>query len=205
MTVLIAGGGIAGISLALTCHEIGVPFRVFEAATEVRPMGVGINVQPIAVRELFDMGFAGKLDEIGVRTEGYGLYSKHGLHIWTEPRGTWAGYDWPQFSVHRGDLLMMLHDALIARVGPACLETGWRATGFESRDGEAVLHLVNTAGQTRVETGDLIIGADGIHSAIRKQMVPGGRRSGLGRQYPVARDHAGRTLSWWCHDGDDRL
>ena len=68
MTILIAGGGIAGLSLGLTLHEIGVPFRIFEATREIRPMGVGINLQPNAVRELLDLGLEDVLDKVGIKT-----------------------------------------------------------------------------------------------------------------------------------------
>ncbi len=172
MTVLIAGGGIAGLTFALTCHQIGVPFKVFEAVEEVKPLGVGINLQPSAVRELFDLGLEPYLGGIGVRTRDYGMYTKTGLEIWTEPRGTWAGYKWPQYSVHRGRLHMLLHDQLLERAGPGCFETGWSATGFENTGDGAVLHLRNRAGETRRETGTLLLGADGIHSAIRAQIAP---------------------------------
>jgi len=172
MTVLIAGGGIAGLSLALTCHQIGVPFRVFESVSRIRPLGVGINLQPSAVKELIDLGLGDRLDHIGVRTRDYGMYSKLGLHIWTEPRGTWAGYRWPQYSVHRGQLHMMLLEELLARAGEGCIECGWTATGFGNENGHALLHLRNAQGVTRVEQGDLLLGADGIHSAIRRQMAP---------------------------------
>jgi len=123
MTVLIAGGGIAGLALALTCHEIGVPFQVFESVAQIKPLGVGINLQPSAVRELADMGLLPHLDEIGVRTRDYGMYTKRGLHIWTEDRGTWAGYRWPQYSVHRGRLHMLLLQALHERAGTGCVCT----------------------------------------------------------------------------------
>jgi 2-polyprenyl-6-methoxyphenol hydroxylase-like FAD-dependent oxidoreductase len=96
MTVLIAGGGIAGLSLALTCQQIRVPFRIFEATRELRPLGVGINWQPNAVRELFDLDLEERLPDIGVATREYGMFTKHGLEIWTEPRGLLAGYKWPQ-------------------------------------------------------------------------------------------------------------
>ena len=172
MTVLIAGGGIAGLALGLTCHQIGAPFRIFESVDEVKPLGVGINLQPSAVRELFDLGLEPYLGGIGVRTRDYGMYTKTGLEIWTEPRGTWAGYKWPQFSVHRGMLHMMLYEQLLRRAGPDCFETGWSATGFETSDARAVLHLENRAGETRSETGTLLLGADGIHSAIRARMAP---------------------------------
>jgi 2-polyprenyl-6-methoxyphenol hydroxylase-like FAD-dependent oxidoreductase len=168
MTVLIAGAGIAGLSLGLTLHQIGVPFRIFEATREIRPLGVGINLQPNAVRELFDLGLEQELDAIGVRTRQYGFYSKHGLRIWEEPRGTWAGYNWPQYSVHRGRLQMLLHDALVARAGADCVVTGARAAGFQTHRDRAVLML----GSGDRITGDLVIAADGIHSALRAQMYP---------------------------------
>lgn len=173
MTVLIAGGGIAGLSLALTCHQIGAPFKVFESVARIRPLGVGINLQPSAVRELIDLGLEERLEQIGVRTRDYGMYTKRGLHIWTEPRGTWAGYRWPQYSVHRGLLHMMLHDTLIERAGAGSIECGWSATGFGNEGEQAVLHLRHSDGRLRRERGKVLIGADGIHSAIRRQIAPG--------------------------------
>ncbi|MEJ8566477.1 flavin-dependent oxidoreductase [Elongatibacter sediminis] len=172
MSVLIAGGGISGMALGLTCHQIGVPFRIYESTAQLKPLGVGINLQPSCVRELFELGLESRLDEVGIRTRDYGMYTKKGLHIWTEPRGEWAGYRWPQYSVHRGKLHMMLYDELIKRAGTDCVSTGWSATGFENRDGKAVLRLKSVRGETNEVTGDLLIGADGIHSAIRAQMYP---------------------------------
>ena len=171
MTVLIAGAGIAGLSLGLTLHQIGVPFRIFEVVPAIRPLGVGINLQPNAVRELFDMGLERDLDEIGVRTRSYGFYSKTGREIWTEPRGMWAGYNWPQFSVHRGKLQMLLNDRLVERAGPDCLVTHHRATGFRNTRDGAVLSVNGPDGAVDVE-GSLVIAADGIHSALRHQMYP---------------------------------
>lgn len=169
MTILIAGGGIAGLSLGLTLHQIGLPFRIYESAPEIRPLGVGINLQPNAVRELLDLGLGPQLEAIGVKTRQLGFYSKLGKPIWEEPRGTWAGYAWPQYSVHRGQLQMMLYHALIERAGADCVVAGARATGFESGAEGTVLLL---EGGERVE-GDLIVAADGIHSALRAQMYPG--------------------------------
>ena len=167
MTVLIAGGGIAGLTLGLSLHQIGVPFRIFEAVGQIRPLGVGINLQPNAVRELFELGLEGELDAIGVATRQYGFYSKLGKTIWEEPRGRHAGYRWPQYSVHRGRLQMILLNALVARAGPEVVQTGRRAVGYETRGDRAVLHLEHG----RVE-GRLIAAADGIHSALRAQMYP---------------------------------
>lgn len=173
MTVLISGGGIAGLTLALTCQQIGVPFKVFEAAVSIKPLGVGINLQPNAVRELFELGLEEDLRRIGVETQEYGFYSKTGLEIWNEPRGTRAGYKWPQFSVHRGQLQMVLYRALMKRGAIEQVEPGWRTTGFTNEADGAVLHLESVLdGKKRSEKGSVVIGADGIHSAIRAQMEP---------------------------------
>ncbi|MEP5091982.1 MAG: FAD-dependent monooxygenase, partial [Paracoccaceae bacterium] len=113
------------------------------------------------------------IDSIGVRTRQYGFYSKQGHTIWEEPRGLWAGYRWPQYSVHRGKLQMLLYDTLIERAGPECISTGQRATGFISTEAGAVLSLENAeTGIPHKIAGKLIVAADGIHSAIRSQLVP---------------------------------
>lgn len=165
--ILIAGAGIAGLTMGLTLHQLGLPFRIFERVADPKPLGVGINLQPNAVRELFDLGLEAALDGIGLRTRQYGFYTKTGLPIWVEPRGLAAGYKWPQMSVHRGQLQMMLLQALCDRAGDV-VEFGAATAGFETTDQGATLIL--TDGR-RVD-GSVILAADGIHSAIRKQMVP---------------------------------
>src|SRR4051795_3416301 len=117
MTVLIAGGGIGGLTLALSLHQIGIPARVFETVSELKPLGVGINVLPHAVRELIELGLHDRLDASAVRTRELADFSKHGKPIWSEPRGIESGYKWPQFSVHRGTLQQILLDAAVERLG----------------------------------------------------------------------------------------
>ena len=168
MSVLIAGGGIAGLSLGLTLHQIGVPFHIYESAAQLRPMGVGINLQPNAVRELFDLGLEAELEQIGIRTRQLGFYSKFGKTIWEEPRGLEAGYAWPQYSVHRGALQMMLYHALVARAGADCITTDARAVGFDQTASGADLILADGSRKS----GTLVVAADGIHSALRQQMYP---------------------------------
>lgn len=167
MTILIAGGGIAGLVMGLTLHQLGLPFRVFERVAEPKPLGVGINLQPNAVRELIDLGLEYHLDQIGIRTRQYGFYTKSGREIWVEPRGLAAGYAWPQFSVHRGKLQMLLLEVLRHRAGDV-VETGAAVAGFETSDSGATLILTDG----RRVGGCVAIAADGIHSAIRRQMVP---------------------------------
>jgi 2-polyprenyl-6-methoxyphenol hydroxylase-like FAD-dependent oxidoreductase len=166
--ILIAGAGIAGLSLGLTLHQLGLPFRIFERVAEPKPLGVGINLQPNAVRELFDLGLEPRLDAIGIRTRQYGFYTKTGLPIWVEPRGAAAGYAWPQFSLHRGKLQMVLLEELRRRAGADVVVTGAGVVGFETTDHSATVILEDGR---RVE-GKVVIAADGIHSAIRRQMVP---------------------------------
>lgn len=172
MDVIIAGGGIAGLSLALSLHQAGVSCRVFEQVHAIRPLGVGINVQPHAVRELFELGLEAELEAIGVRTREVAYFSKRGGLIWSEPRGMLAGYNWPQFSVHRGKLQMMLFEAVRARLGADAVMPGVGVTGFrEAADGVEV-SLRAEDGTTRVASGRLLVAADGIHSAIRRQLFP---------------------------------
>ncbi|WP_163846389.1 flavin-dependent oxidoreductase [Pseudooceanicola aestuarii] len=170
--VLIAGGGIGGLATALTLHAIGVRCTVLEAVGTLRELGVGVNLQPNAVRELYEMGFdARALDRIGVQTREWALVGLNGNDIHAEPRGLEAGYGWPQYSVHRGKLQMMLHDAVLDRLGPQALRTGHRVTGYAMRDAGVTAFVDGPDGPAEV-AGDLLIGADGIHSAVRARMYP---------------------------------
>src|ERR1700749_432858 len=133
MTVLIAGGGIGGLTLALGLHQIGVPAKMFENVSELKPLGVRINVLPHAGGGLIELGLLEKLDAAGVRTRELAYFSKHGKPIWSEPRGLEAGYKWPQFSVHRGTLQQILLDAATERLSKQNILTshhlvGWRET-----------------------------------------------------------------------------
>lgn len=170
--ILIAGGGIVGLTMALTAHSLGLQVRLFEQVDRPAPLGVGINLQPQAVRELIEMGLGDALDSIGLRIKEVAYFSKRGHKIWDEPRGTWAGYNWPQYSVHRGEFQMMLLRAAQSRLPAGSIETGWAATGYSQQGDEVTLHLQDRAGNTRTETGSVLIGCDGIHSAIRAQMHP---------------------------------
>ena len=111
MEVTIVGGGIGGLTLALMLHEKGIPSRVYEAAPELKALGVGINLLPHASRELCQLGLEEELAKVAITTRESGFYNRHGQHIFTEPTGRHAGYEWPQFSIHRGDLHMVLVQA----------------------------------------------------------------------------------------------
>jgi len=174
MTVLIAGAGIGGLVLGHSLHQLGVPFRIFEAVPALRPMGVGINLQPHAVREIYDLGLEAEIDALGLRTEEVGYYSAQGGEIWREPRGMLAGYKWPQYSIHRGKLQMMLYDTLVARAGGQAVIMGaalkeWR----ETSDGIEIELKDRDTGVSRGRiAGSVLVAADGINSVARAKLYP---------------------------------
>jgi len=171
--VLIGGGGIGGLSMALTLQQIGVPCIILESVLELKPLGVGINIQPNAVRELFDLGFSEQdLAQIGVATKEWALVGRNGKEVYSEPRGRLAGYKWPQYSVHRGKLQMMLYAAAQERLGADCVRTGMRVIGYTNTADGVVAQVKDHNGHVHELEGSLLIGADGLHSAIRAQMHP---------------------------------
>jgi 2-polyprenyl-6-methoxyphenol hydroxylase-like FAD-dependent oxidoreductase len=173
LPVIIAGGGIGGLSVALTLHQIGVPCLVLEAVAELKPLGVGINLQPNAVRELYELGLgADKLDTIGLQAREWALVGLNGKDVYFEPRGLLAGYRWPQYAVHRGGLQMLLYRTALERLGAGALLTGHRVAGYRNEvDGVTVLVRAPN-GAKRELRAKLLIGADGLHSAVRAQMHP---------------------------------
>ncbi|PZA09019.1 flavin-dependent oxidoreductase [Rhodopseudomonas palustris] len=171
--VIIAGGGIGGLAAALTLHQIGVPCVVYEAAREMRPLGVGINLQPNAVRELLDLGITeADLDGVGLPAKEWALVGLGGNDIYAEPRGKAAGYRWPQYTVHRGRFHMLLNDKVIERLGADAVQLGRRVTSYRKTADGVTVTLEHADGGSSEVSGALLIGADGIHSAVRAQMHP---------------------------------
>jgi 2-polyprenyl-6-methoxyphenol hydroxylase-like FAD-dependent oxidoreductase len=166
--VLIVGGGIGGLVLALSLDQAGIACRVFEAAPQVLPLGVGINLLPHAMRELSELGLADKLAAHAIETRELRYYSRYGQFIHKEPRGRFAGYDWAQLSIHRADLHDVLLAAVRARLGEDAVQLGHRCLRIEQEPNAVTLHCDNGA----VHRGRLAVGADGIHSAVRSQLYP---------------------------------
>ena len=168
-SILIAGGGVGGLTLALSLHQAGIACRVFEAAPEIRSLGVGINLLPHAMRELTELGLLDALRAVAVETREVCFYNRYGQFIHKEPRGKFAGYDWPQLSIHRGDLHEVLLAAVRQRLGGDAFVLGKKAVGFTQDADRITLQFEDgTSAQ-----GSAVVGCDGIHSAIRKQLHPG--------------------------------
>jgi 5-methylphenazine-1-carboxylate 1-monooxygenase len=171
MKIIISGAGIGGTALALMLHKRGFKPLLFESAAVVKPLGVGINVQPSAIVELAQLGLLDELRATGIETSQVAYYSRLGQQVWAEPRGLAAGYLVPQFSIHRGELQMLLLETAMKRLDPGAVHTGWETTQVDPDAGTMTL-VHRASGETRTEQADVIVSADGIHSPIRRQFYP---------------------------------
>jgi len=170
--VLLAGGGIGGLVAALCLHRAGHDVTVFEAVAEPRELGVGINLLPHSVRVLDDLGLADALAAEGVETAELRFCSDDGVLIWSEGRGVAAGSPWPQVSIHRGRLQMVLLEAVRATLGPDTVRTGRRLDAFGQDDDGVVARFVDRDGtEVATERGGVLVGCDGLHSAVRRHLV----------------------------------
>ena len=171
MHVAIVGGGIGGLSTALYLHQQGIDCRVYESVPAYKPLGVGINLFPHAMRRLFELGLEDAVREVGVEAKEFTFFNQHGQLIYREPCGRHAGYDWPHFSFHRADLHRVLLDAVMARLGADAVHNGHRCSGF-SQDDQGVTLQLDTATTSHAVRADVAIACDGFHSAVRRQLYP---------------------------------
>ncbi len=173
MRIAIVGAGIGGLTAALSLHAAGFRPTVFEAVTTPAPLGVGINVLPHAMREFAALGLLDDMRRIGVEIQDLFYLTRYGREIWREPRGIKAGYNWPQIAVHRGELQMLLLAKVIERLGPDAVKFDRALADLELRDGAVAAKFVSRGGGVAESvTTDLLIAADGIHSAIRRKFYP---------------------------------
>ena len=173
--IAIVGGGIGGLVAALALHRAGAAVRVFESVREVRPLGVGINLLPHCVRILDGLGVLEPLLELGSPTQELLLFTRLGQQVWSEPRGAAAGYKWPQLAIHRGELQLALLAAVRERIGAENVRTGHHFQRFEQSATEVRAEFVDRASGKLLasETADILVAADGIHSSVRAQLIPG--------------------------------
>lgn len=168
MEVLIIGGGIGGLTLALSLHQAGIACRVFEAAPEIKPLGVGINLLPHGMRELTELGLQERLAAVAVETRELCFYNRFGQFIFREPRGRFAGYDWPQLSIHRASLHEILLQAVHERLGEDSVVLGGKCVAVKEKENQVSITLENGS----IAEGSCVIGCDGIHSTVRKLLFP---------------------------------
>jgi 2-polyprenyl-6-methoxyphenol hydroxylase-like FAD-dependent oxidoreductase len=173
MAVLIIGAGIGGLTLALSLHERGIVSIVLEQVEDLRPLGVGINTLPHAIKELAELGLLPALDAAGIRTHELIYVNRFGQEVWRDKRGMYAGHSVPQFSIHRGHLQGVLWQAVSERLPGETLRTGHRLVGFaQDADGVTASFADRTGGIVAAIRGEAMVAADGIHSAARAVLHP---------------------------------
>jgi 2-polyprenyl-6-methoxyphenol hydroxylase-like FAD-dependent oxidoreductase len=175
MKVIIAGAGIGGLTAALMLHARGIRAEVYEQSPAVREIGVGINTLPVAISELAALGLLPALDAVAIRTRELIYLNRQGQDVWRELRGLDAGHPVPQFSIHRGRLQKVIHDAVLARLGPDAVKTGLRLSGLIQGEGGVTAHFTDAlqGGPGMTVRGDVLVCADGIHSVGRRVFYPG--------------------------------
>jgi 2-polyprenyl-6-methoxyphenol hydroxylase-like FAD-dependent oxidoreductase len=173
MKVIIAGAGVGGLVTALMLHARGIDCEIYEQADAIRELGVGINTLPHAIKELAELGLLERLDAVAIRTHELFYTNRFGQEIWREPRGLDAGYDVPQFSIHRGRLQGVIYQAVRARLGESRIHLGCRLGSFTQDDAGVTAYFFDRNGVHRhTSYGDVLIGADGIHSLVREKLYP---------------------------------
>ncbi len=173
MHVLVVGGGIGGLAAALSLHALGIDCTVFEQVRELRELGVGINTLPHAIKELAALGLLPSLDRAGIRTRELIYANRFGQVVWRELRGIDAGFDTPQFSIHRGKLHSVLLEAVRNRLGTDAVRAGCRLVSFAERRNAVVARFERRDADDAFEVeGDVLVGADGIHSIVRARFYP---------------------------------
>ena len=173
MKAIVVGGGIGGLTAALMLHARGIAAEVYEQADAIRELGVGINTLPQAIEELAALGLLDRLDAVAIRTHELFYLNRFGQEVWREKRGLDAGHTVPQFSIHRGRLQAVIREAGAERLGPGAIRTGCRLVDFDQDASGVTAHLVGRDGSpVATARGDVLIGADGIHSVVRTRMAP---------------------------------
>ena len=174
MEVAIIGGGVAGLSLAMNLHARGIRACVFERAPEIRELGVGITLLPHAMREFAALGVKDELVGAGVVIRESCFFNRFGQLIYREDRGQHAGYAYPEVSIHRGRLHMILYRAALARLGAGSIRTDHecvRVRAGRNRRDRLFRASSNGRGLEPVRA-DVIVACDGVNSALRRQFYP---------------------------------
>jgi 2-polyprenyl-6-methoxyphenol hydroxylase-like FAD-dependent oxidoreductase len=173
MRAIVAGAGIGGLTTALSLHAAGMDALVIDSAPSLRPLGVGINLLPHAVRELTELGLGDELAATGIPTAEWVHFDRHGHRIWGFASGQQLGYHWPQYSIHRGELQMMLLAAVRARLGIGAVRVGTSFVSFADSPFDVEVRMRDrVSGTVSALRADVLVGADGLYSGVRAQLHP---------------------------------
>ncbi len=169
MEIAVVGGGIAGLAFALALHQRRIACRVYEAAPQMRELGVGITLLPHAMRELSALGLQEKLRAVAVENRESVFFNRHGQRIYSEPRGRYAGYEFPELGIHRGKLHRVLLDAAVERLGADRIVLDRQCVGIDQDDASVTVRF-RDAPSVRC---DIAIACDGVNSIVRRRFYPG--------------------------------
>ena len=174
MTIAIVGGGIGGLSLALALHQRGLACEIYEAASDIKEIGVGITLLPHAMHELAGLGLQAELEAVGIENLESVFFNRYGQYVYREPRGRHAGYALPELGIHRGKLHRILFDAVLSRLGPSHVHTGHRCLAVTQGENGTTLHFVASSSGVPLEPvqAEVVIACDGVNSVLRKQFYP---------------------------------
>ena len=174
MKIIIVGGGIGGLTLALSLYKEGHDVKVFESVKEIKALGVGINLLPHCVRVLTNLGLQEKIAQNAIETSDLKYFNKYGQEFWSEPRGRFAGYKWQQFSLHRGNIQMLLFDEVMAQIGKDTIQQNHHLSHFEQNENEVIAYFIDKDSGEKIheEKADMLIGADGINSVVSQHLYP---------------------------------
>lgn len=174
-SILIIGGGIGGLTLALSLHAAGLgdKVQIFDVVPEFKPVGGGINLGPHAIKVFSELGLENELLAVSKQPHDYAFFTKHGQLVYREPWGRAAGHQWPHISIHRAELHKVLERNVIARIGSNCLHLGKRCTNIsQNADSVSATFIPTSGGETETYSGSVIIGCDGVNSTVRKSLYP---------------------------------
>ena len=172
--IVIVGGGIAGLTLAMHLHAKGIACTVYERVPEVKELGVGITLLPHAMREFTALGVDKALEAVGIENRESAFFNRFGQLIYKEPRGRFAGYEYPEIGIHRGKLHLALYKAALERLGAERIVTDRACAGVDQDGDAALVRLVETSTGRALPPvrARAVIACDGVNSAVRKQFYP---------------------------------
>ncbi len=177
MEIVVIGGGIAGLAFALALHARGIACRVFESARQVKELGVGITLLPHGMRELTALGLQERLRAVAIENQESVFFNRHGQLVYKEPRGRYAGYQYPELGIHRGKLHRVLLDATIERLGAERIVNDRQCVGVDQDPSGVNVRFRETSAERELPPvrGDIAVACDGVNSTVRRQFYPGER------------------------------